>query len=367
MTKNKCFLLVATMICYLVLSGALALADPEAVVSGYLLPRHKLAPLSEKDIANAQPMPLRIFDEEDRQACQESFVDRSVGEREPVFFPSYAGEDGGRASSVPEGDVTGPYLEEDPSNRGYSYPYPFTRLQVIDIDNGAYRTFPYRTIGQLYIRTPGGTGRCTASVARGRWVWTAGHCVADGGSAAYFTNFTFFPGRRKDVKPYGKWKWANGDGYGVVTLAEWYYYGRHCYDIGAVRFKKRNGKTLQQRVGSLGFSRNASRQRHWNQFGYPSDAPFNGKTLQQAQSSHAVDWRPSTCWGSDPVTIGVGNDMTPGASGGPWIFKLDRLPGATNYVNGLNSYGYSSQPGAMYGPYFGDGAQAIWNWMVAHP
>ena len=52
--------------------------------------------------------------------------------------------------------------------------------------------------------------------------------------------------------------------------------------------------------------------------------------------------------GFDP--IGVGCDMTGGSSGGPWIIKLRR----GNLLNGITTYGYSAQPGALYGPYFRD-------------
>ena len=49
--------------------------------------------------------------------------------------------------------------------------------------------------------------------------------------------------------------------------------------------------------------------------------------------------------------------VTGGSSGGPWVVGL----GGGNYVNSVTSYGYSSLPGVLFGPYFGDGAINLYN------
>jgi V8-like Glu-specific endopeptidase len=246
---------------------------------------------------------------------------------------------------------------------GYTYPFPFTRLTVSDLDKEkGYKKFPYRTIGVLFFKIPGkgGTWRCTASVARGRWVWTAGHCVVSS-SGNWYTNFTFIPGAFKDKEPYGAWKW-NGRS---VSLEGWATEGAFCYDIGAVRFNRKGGETLSERVGHLGFLANAPEEQHWNQFGYPSEPPFNGSKLIVSQSSLAeVD---GLCGSGGPQPLGVGNDMTGGSSGGPWIVRFRNGSKKGNFINGLNSYKYEDRNQTIYGPYFGDQAVKIWDFMKANP
>jgi hypothetical protein len=59
-------------------------------------------------------------------------------------------------------------------------------------------------------------------------------------------------------------------------------------------------------------------------------------------------------------TIGVGCDKIGGTSGGPWVIVLSSFGGATNFLNGNNSYRYTGpNPPAnlrLYSPYFTTGA-----------
>jgi hypothetical protein len=243
-------------------------------------------------------------------------------------------------------------------------------MEVFDKTNRGYLRYPYRTIGQLYFTIPGeGVFRCTAAVGLKRWVWTAGHCVYTQG-VGWHTDFTFVPGARDDKTPFGVWA---GDGAAAAPVG-WIDHGSICHDIGAVRFETdSSGRTLQQRVGRLGFAANLPDQQHWNEFGYPAAAPFDGDRLIQSQSSIAeVDLIPvlfDWCTGSedDPLTQGVGSDMTPGTSGGPWIVKLSGNRKGGNYINGVNSYKYIGYDESMYGPYFGDAAIELWKTMKTNP
>ena len=55
--------------------------------------------------------------------------------------------------------------------------------------------------------------------------------------------------------------------------------------------------------------------------------------------------------------------MKHGSSGGPWLVRFQPYKsGAMNYVNGVVSYGYKTQPKAFYSPYFGTGAKNLYNW-----
>ncbi|MBE9572286.1 MAG: trypsin-like serine protease [Proteobacteria bacterium] len=371
--KKKCFLLMAIMISCLVLMKGFALADLNDVAVSPRATVSELAPLTEEEMAAAQPLIIERAIEEGQEPISCPVVEQPVGET--VVFPSSPGEMGAKYSTTPF-EVNDTEIEPQtyPSDAAYSYPFPFTRLEVFNVKRGAYRKFPYRTIGQLFFYIPGlGSARCTASVAQEKWVWTAGHCVVSP-PENWHTNFTFRPGARKTKKPFGTWKWDND----TVSLVGWSSDGYLCYDIGAVRFKKKKfgtkRKTLAQRVGHLGFMYGASREQHWNEFGYPAASPFDGTKLIQSQSSIGEDdtlTDPSADCGDPgaPLPIGVGNDMTGGSSGGPWIVDFSGEAGSTNYINSVNSFKYTSpyRPGAVYGPYFGTGAMNIWNYMTANP
>jgi hypothetical protein len=62
--------------------------------------------------------------------------------------------------------------------------------------------------------------------------------------------------------------------------------------------------------------------------------------------------------------MGIGCDLTGGSSGGPWITKFSGASGSANYLNGHNSYRYTSHPQEMFSPYFGSQAQSLWYTLV---
>ncbi|HYG80667.1 MAG TPA: hypothetical protein VD861_09785, partial [Pyrinomonadaceae bacterium] len=89
--------------------------------------------------------------------------------------------------------------------------------------------------------------------------------------------------------------------------------------------------------------------------------PFNGERLRTCTSAYGAS-DPGTV----PSTMAIGCDMTGGASGGPLIRNFAAGVFAnTNQVNGVNSYKYTStQPRALYSPYFGSNAQSIINCII---
>jgi len=54
------------------------------------------------------------------------------------------------------------------------------------------------------------------------------------------------------------------------------------------------------------------------------------------------------------VPMKIASDFTRGASGGPWAIGIGS--GAPTVLS-LTAYGYASQPGYLYGPYFGEAAK----------
>lgn len=224
---------------------------------------------------------------------------------------------------------------------GYTYPFPFTRHAV----DGSYLRYPYRTIGKMFFTQGGGNFVCSgASVVSSpnNVVYTAGHCVSNG-AGGFSTNVLFVPARKVADSPYGIYP-----GTQLWTTSAWHFSGDLTRDFGAfVVGTNLLGHSLQSRVGSLGFQFDQSRVQHWDAFGYPAAGGFSGEAQITCKASHGADDTAIPGGGPDPM--GIGCDMTGGSSGGPWITMFQR----GSFLNSVNSYKYpSTQPDAMYGPYF---------------
>jgi hypothetical protein len=203
-------------------------------------------------------------------------------------------------------------------------PYPAVHGKVFFTDDG---------IDYLCSATALGSGNRSV-------VWTAGHCVNDG-PGAYHTNWMFVPGYRDGTRPYGTWTAR-----ALLTTSGWGDRGDISYDLGAAVVSANNGVTLNDAVGGLGIAFNAPREQTYTVYGYPAAGGFNGQRLRTCVSAYgAAD--PGTV----PSTMGIGCDMTGGASGGGWVV-------GTNVLS-VTSYAYGDQPGVIYGPYQGPDAQAL--------
>jgi V8-like Glu-specific endopeptidase len=226
----------------------------------------------------------------------------------------------------------------------YPYPFPFTRYYVdVQLYPGVY---PYIAVGRIFFTQNGQnfvcSGASVASPAARQTVWTAGHCLSDG-TSTFSTNVAFVPSYRNGARPYGTFPATF-----LVVSNPWHANRDFTRDLGAFRVgTNAGGQTLQSRVGSLGFAFNQSRVQHYNDFGYPTAAPFNGAWLTVCQASHAYD--DITIRGAGPDPIAIGCDMTGGSSGGPYIMRFK----TGNFINGHNSYKYVNPalPLAMFSPY----------------
>lgn len=261
-----------------------------------------------------------------------------------------------------------PSAKPQSANRGSptpldgSYPGPFDRWAYFS----DYTQYPVSTLGKLFFHDPvgGGNFSCSAGVTVGDAsqldaVWTAGHCVANGGHAQYYDSWLFCPSYQNGPNPnLGCWSWAGAD-----TTAAWYYDGTLARDF-AVIWMQGCGTVICDHIanvtGGLGFSWNWSRDQHWIHMGYPADPnpPFDGQSLQVCATEHRYD---DGGQGS-PATNSWGCDQSHGASGSPLILFFGRA----NWINSLVSYGYDGQPGELYGPYQDTAACQLWqswtNW-----
>ncbi|HEA67047.1 MAG TPA: hypothetical protein ENI07_09545 [Desulfobacterales bacterium] len=251
-------------------------------------------------------------------------------------------------------------LEEDvPDSSGIQpagsfYPFPHTTYFVRTL---VYLRFPERTIGKVFFTQHGRGYVCSGSSVGGNAVLTAGHCVSHG-DGHWNSNWRFVPAYRNNFRPRGTWSARQ-----LFAFTLWHQNGSFCRDVGFAIMRLLNGQRISARVGRLGFSWNQLRYRqHWHALGYPAASPYNGRWLVDSQSQWAKNDAPGC---SNPATIGIGSNMTGGSSGGPWVrvFFPDR-GGAVNYANGVNSYKYGLQPGAIYSPYFDIWARNFWAAMI---
>jgi V8-like Glu-specific endopeptidase len=236
-------------------------------------------------------------------------------------------------------------------NRVYSYPPPYARYKAGN--NKMSKQFPWKTVGRLFFTVPGqGDASCTAAVAVGRAVWTAGHCVYSPG-LGWHTNMLFVPAYKNGAWPYGSFVVDDAS-----VLNGWATDANQAYDIAMVTVLRNNGMTVAQWVGNLGAIWGISAQQLWHSNGFPGNLG-NSQYLMVCEGSLSSRW---DLPGPDPV--GMGCDMTYGSSGGPWWIKHNPYTGgAFNLVNSVVSGTPNiNQSKEFFGPYFGSGAKSLHKW-----
>ena len=212
-----------------------------------------------------------------------------------------------------------------------------------------YTTFPTSTNGKVFFTDHGVNYVCSGtatSSANESVVWTAGHCVNEGGDGvtpgAFHTNWIFVPAYRDNTRPYGSWAART-----LNTTSGWRDQSEFSYDLGAAAVSPSGGgSTLTDTAGGRSLAFNDNRDQRYNAFGYPAASPFNGQRLWSCDSPLYMSDRGS------PQPMGIQCNMTGGSSGGGWVATDGR-------VHSVNSYGYSSLRNVMFGPYQGTVAQQL--------
>lgn len=274
------------------------------------------------DIPGVSDLDIALWGDE----SADRVYDKSGG---PGEIPSGGPADGlGARAGELEKDSEGPAAYDAPGlkPRSYTYPAPFTRYETFP----SYTNYPHSTVGKVFFTKPGiGDYVCSAASIGGDAVFTAAHCVQDGKTGTYWTNWVFVPAYKNGNAPLGQWtanhlwvdgRWVNGNK------------GDFRFDVGGAVLNRRLGAKISTRVGWLGFLWNRSANAHWTAIGYPQDPPFNGRLQQICQGSYAY----ST--GASPAPNAIGCDQTGGASGGPWIRSYSKAAGQSNFLNGVHSF-----------------------------
>ena len=264
-------------------------------------------------------------------------------------------------------DAPGANLSTEPLSVPYHTANPFTRYQYL----GAYRKYPLSTVAKMFFTQDAdgnGSGEdyvCSAATIAEDAVWTAGHCVNNARNGAgvfggWSYNVLICPSYDVGVNS-AVGCWAGGSEW---TLTAYKTSGGGNQDMGIINTAD-NGTLLPGRIGSttgwLGWAVNFPRNQNWIALGYPQAAPFVGTKMMLATSTfgYTDDWLPGVSSNS------MGNDLTGGASGGPWIiqFGLPGQPGgrANNYLNGHNDWRHTAFPNELNSPYFDCRFVALWN------
>jgi hypothetical protein len=185
-------------------------------------------------------------------------------------------------------------------------------------------------------------------------VLTAGHCAIDPETGTKTNSeMIFIPGYRNGTAPYGVWAaefFTTTETWKNTAKA-----GSRPNEGGDVAFiglsDNSEGKSIEKAVGSLGVRFDQVCNQTYTQFGYPAETPYGGELLYSHTTGYAGA---DTAGGFLPVPLKVASDFTRGASGGPWAVGVGT--GAPTVLS-LTAYSYESQPGYLYGPYFGEAAK----------
>ena len=203
-----------------------------------------------------------------------------------------------------------------------------------------------RTYGKVFFTSLGLDYVCSATVVNTEGkseVWTAGHCVSDGG--AWNTNWTFVPNYASGSAPYGYWY-----GYQLWTTTAWFNNNSDfANDVGSAVLYRNNGWRITDYLGGQGIAWNYPIGQYVYAFGYPQAAPFTGCCLTAENGA---------TYNGGGGTIFMVNYMTGGSSGGAWLMSFD---GNWGYINGHNDFKYNATPQYMYSPYYGNQVLNLYN------
>jgi V8-like Glu-specific endopeptidase len=197
--------------------------------------------------------------------------------------------------------------------------------------------YPWQTIGKVFFTTADGSGSyCSASVISGNSIIvTAAHCCWDRGVGRPNRNFTFAPAMRETTAPFGMFGFRGGH-----VLTAWVTGGGRPNDVCVLSLNPRgDGQQVSNVVGWLGRSWNHDPTQHHFAFGYPASLGGGNYKYECTAESYA------NC--GDGQVLGMGCNMTFGASGGPWVRTFKKFEaGSVNFVNGVVS-GYDGCTGTF--------------------
>lgn len=221
---------------------------------------------------------------------------------------------------------------------------------VVNQFSSAQKIYPHKWVGRLSFSTAGGTSYCSATAISNNVMVTAAHCLYDSTSNVWYSNWVFTPGYRNGNAPYGTFpalqcwvltSWVNlAGGYSINGWAP--------HDVGVCKMGNNSaGVTLNAAVGWMGRSWNQPYVRHYHDLGYPF-RDYNLNALPNAGQYLRTCVAESFQQAGE--VRGMGCDLGPGISGGPWMtgYAINVVAG---HVDGVNS-GLFVGTRNIYGPRF---------------
>ncbi len=310
-----------------------------SVSSGPIIPKNP-TPFTREEMLNAIPADLPTISAEEAAASSQGRIEpEGPLVTIPALLPN---PDGARVIELKQPEPSRPLLDNQP------YPFAYNRFDVSNIN--AYTDYPFSTVGKVFYNVGSLVYACSASVSGQHTLVTAGHCVYshDPSRPGWLTDrWVFVPAYQSGVAPWGQWSPREFATTGEFLNNNW------AYDVAIViLFDRVDGRSISSFTGSLGSEFNGDRSQYEVSLGYPEAAPFTGGRMMASYG-----WKADDDLSVSPARIGMGNDMTEGASGGPWVLRL----GTSNLVNSVNSVKLAGKPLAMYGPYFGDSVMNLYS------
>ena len=256
---------------------------------------------TEERIANATPMPMPEFSEEDISKFK--YYPRKDQSQKTIEPSPGSGSNANDENLAADGTVTEANVKQRPFWNG----------------------------GKLFFTTPDGDSSCTAQfVGSNRVLMTAAHCVMDGKTGKWYKNFRFQRAYNSGGGQTVGWECA-------AVYKAWYEPTKENkpYDYAFLYTNTNSG------AGWMGFRTNLPYS-SWTAIGYPKNF-YCAKKMGRVTGSKG-----STGTG---VVEMDDNPMYKGASGGAWIGDLNSTSTSGNYAIGLNSYATSNVT-ALWGPQF---------------
>jgi V8-like Glu-specific endopeptidase len=168
-------------------------------------------------------------------------------------------------------------------------------------------------------------------------VLTAGHCVLEEGSVG--EDISFVPAYDHGKRPFGSFTAE-----AVYLMPQWRQHENPDFDVAALKVAPNRFGALTDVVGGRGYITGQSRFSAFQIYGYPA-AALKGEELRNCRA-HGLGSDAFTFRYFGPPTMPASCDMAGGSSGGAWVV-------AGQYVAGVTSYGYTTNPEKLYSPYFG--------------